>query len=58
MPLPVHWFDGILNAGSYHTDSTNTWKNLGSIISKIFRSSIYTRALDNAEIMKNYAIDC
>ena len=30
MPLPVHWFDGILNAGSYHTDSTNTWKNLGS----------------------------
>lgn len=30
LPLPVHWFDGILNAGSYHTASTNTWKNLGS----------------------------
>lgn len=30
LPLPVHWFDGILNARSYHTASTNTWKNLGS----------------------------
>ena len=30
LPLPVHWFDGILNAGSYHASSTNIWKNLGS----------------------------
>ena len=31
---------------------------LGSIIGKIFRSSIYTRALDDAEVMKNYIVDC
>ena len=31
---------------------------LGSIIGKIFRSSIYIRALDDAEVMKNYIIDC
>ena len=31
---------------------------LGSIIGKIFRASIYTRALDDAEVMKNYTIDC
>ena len=30
LPLPVHWFDGSLNAGSYHASSTNIWKNLGS----------------------------
>lgn len=30
LPLPVHWFDDILNAGSYHASSTNIWKNLGS----------------------------
>lgn len=30
LPLPVHWFDGILNAGRYHASSTNIWKNLGS----------------------------
>lgn len=30
LPLPVHWFDGILNAGSYHASSSNTWKNIGS----------------------------
>ena len=30
IPVPVHWFDGILNAGESHSNSTNVWKNIGS----------------------------
>jgi len=30
IPFPVHWFDGILNAGESHTSSSNVWKNIGS----------------------------
>lgn len=30
IPVPVHWFDGILNAGESHTSNSNVWKNIGS----------------------------